>query len=350
MGNPNSTALRMERQNLLEKADESEYRNLYRDTSPGRNVYYHGFGNPPSMTFRANFNDIEFNRKRQLERKIIKGRFQGDNVGWIEQQDVELFAGLTCKPMTNPTPSQEMLLELIDREGPLNIQVMKEITGMKVKEITPILHKLQKAFAVYEDQYDGEWDRGWYRFSEMFPDVNLGKYSRHQALKIILRRFAYRLVVFDSMMAKSFYRLPIKSIQTAIGEMVNEGVLVEYGSGYALQSDFILLSEKSFTAPRLIFALHGNDFLVKSNEHWLKEKFNDRETQVLYYLLIGGEIRGAVKGFYKHGPYVIEDVVIDMPQETVEERKDEIVSAIYAVTDPDKSPIKRFIGKKLSAG
>ena len=39
---------------------------------------------------------------------------------------------------------------------------------MLVKEITPVLHRLQEAFLVYEDQYDGEWDRSWYRFGGDF--------------------------------------------------------------------------------------------------------------------------------------------------------------------------------------
>ena len=45
---------------------------------------------------------------------------------------------------------------------------------MLVKEITPVLHRLQEAFLVYEDQYDGEWDRSWYRFEEMFPGDESG--------------------------------------------------------------------------------------------------------------------------------------------------------------------------------
>ena len=59
-------SLRMERQCLIKKADESEYINLYRDMQPGQNVYWNGFGEPPTLSFRADFNDIEFNRERQL--------------------------------------------------------------------------------------------------------------------------------------------------------------------------------------------------------------------------------------------------------------------------------------------
>lgn len=53
----NITSLRIERQFLSYKANEVEYKALYRDTSPGQNVYWCGFGNPPSLTFRADFND-----------------------------------------------------------------------------------------------------------------------------------------------------------------------------------------------------------------------------------------------------------------------------------------------------
>ena len=82
-------ALRMERQHLTRKANETEYIDLYRDTQPGQNVYWNGFGDPPSLTYRADFNDIEFNRERQRTHALIKGRFAGGNLGWIVPEDME---------------------------------------------------------------------------------------------------------------------------------------------------------------------------------------------------------------------------------------------------------------------
>ena len=82
------TAIRMERQHLTHKANETEYIDLYRDTQPGQNVYWNGFGAPPSLTYRSDFNDIEFNRKRQMNHKLIKGRFAGGNLGWIMPEDL----------------------------------------------------------------------------------------------------------------------------------------------------------------------------------------------------------------------------------------------------------------------
>lgn len=159
----------MERQCFINKADEDEYIKLYRDTQPGQNVYWNGFGQPPTLTFRADFNDIEFNRDRQLDRKLIKGRFAGGNLGWIVPEDMELFDWLfTGNPLQNRLWSNYRSLNSSTTAGPFNIQQIKEETGMLVKQITPILHRLQEAFLIYEDQYDGEWDRGWYKFVEMF--------------------------------------------------------------------------------------------------------------------------------------------------------------------------------------
>ena len=190
-------SLRMERQFLSRRANQEEYRELYRDMQPGQNVYWNGFGDPPSLTFRADFNDIEFNRARQAKRELVKGRFAGGNLGWIVPEDLELFAALYRKPLTSPNETQLRILGLIEREGPLNIQRIKEETGLLVKAITPALHRLQEAFLVYEDQYDGEWDRGWYLFPEMFPAVDPEKYTRRDALRIVLLRFARRQVLFD---------------------------------------------------------------------------------------------------------------------------------------------------------
>ena len=328
-------SLRMERQRFINKADEDEYVKLYRDTQPGQNVYWNGFGQPPTLCFRADFDDIEYNRDRQLKRKLIKGRFSGGNLGWIVPEDMELFIALYRKPLVKPTEIQLRVLELIEREGPLNIQQIKEETGLLVKEITPALHRLQEAFLIYEDQYDGEWDRSWYRFAEMFPQVNADKYSRHEALKIILQRFAYRLVWFDTAMAKSFYKLPEKEINSAVGELVAEGVLVESNAGYMLKSDAELLVNYEPKTLNFVYAIHRNDFIYKAHEHILKERAREwtegleYDHEPLQYLLIDGEFQGASVGHFRNGPYDLNDIVCDLPD--AESRKEEIVEAIRAV-------------------
>lgn len=338
-------ALRMERQYLSRKANEQEYLALYRDTQPGQNVYWNGFGDPPSITFRADFDDIEYNRQRQKSRALIKGRFAGGNLGWIMREELELFAALYRKPLAVRQPAQETLLELLEREGLMSIQGMKELTGMLVKEITPVLHRLQEAFLVYEDQYDGEWDRGWYPFSEMFPEADLEKYTRQEAIAEVLRRFAYRHVWFDTKMAKSFYKLPEKEIKAAAAQLATEGILVEAEGGYVLRSDLDMLQADKAPAPKGVYAMHRNDFLVRSNEHWLKERFAHPAYGTMQYLLIDGVFRGAVVGQFKYGPGILEDIITDLPEEEAQARKTEIFAAVHAVNFGADNPILRYHGE-----
>ena len=335
-------ALRMERQHLNRKIDKAEYDALYNDTQPGQNVYWSGFGNPPTITYRANFDDMEYNRQRQQDRLLLKGRFQGGNLGWIVREDLELFAGLSRKPLKEPTDIQLEIYELIKREGPMNIKVMKQMTGLLVKEITPVLHRLQEAFLIYEDQNDGEWDRGWFDFSEMFPEVNIEKYSRHEALKIILRRFAYRNVIFDAKMAKSFYKLPEKDINNANADLVANGTLKEYNGKYILSEDENLLNTYDAEPLKSVYAMHRNDFLVKSNEHWLKERFSHTYPDTMFYLLIDGKFKGVAVGKFRY-TIEIEDIQVELPTEEAISRKEDILNAIRLMCGANTS-ILRYCG------
>ena len=328
-------ALRMQRQHLTTPADPAEYRALYRDLQPGQNVYWNGFGQPPVLSFRAGFDDMEFNRARQAQRQLIKGRFAGGNLGWIVPEDIELFAALYKKPLTQPTENQTRILNLILQAGPMNIQQIKAETGLLVKEITPALHRLQEAFLVYEDQYDGEWDRGWYRFGELFPDANTDRYTRAEALQTVLMRYARRMVWFDTAMAKAFYRLPEKEIKAATAALVQQGKLVCDDGGFMLPEDAAALATAAPETPRFVYAVHRNDILYKSFEPTLKERFAPLykdlpyDHEPLQYLLIDGEFHGATVGHFRNGPYDLNDVVCDLPD--AHSRRDEILAAVQAV-------------------
>ena len=175
------------------------------------------------------------------------------------------------------------------------------------------------------------------------------KYTRHEALKIILQRFAHRHVLFDTAMAKVFYKLPEEEIKSSINELISDGVLCPFDNGYMLKSDLLFL--ESYTAKPLnfVYAIHRNDFLYKSNEHILKEQFKPLydnlpyDHEPLQYLLIDGEFHGACVGHFRNGPYDLNDVVCDLPNAT--ERKYEILETITYVNFGRK-PI-RFLGKEL---
>lgn len=339
--------LRLERQHLLRPADETAYEALYRDLQPGLNVYWCGFGQPPTLSFRAAFDDLSYNRERQRRRELLKGRFQGGNLGWVDRRDWELYAGLYRKPLERFSDRQWAVLEQLEREGPLNIQLIKEATGMLVKEITPVLHRLQEAFLVYEDQYDGEWDRSWYRFEEMFPETDPERVDRGEALIRLMKRFAYRSVKFTPAMAKSFFRRPIKEIREALKTLTDDGTLVPDGEGLVLREDAERLPAQKPEVPRRIYALHRNDFLVKCEEERLRETYRHPTYDSLQYLLIDGVLAGVVWGHFKNGPYVLEDVHVDLPEEEKRSRREEIIAAVYEVNDREKSPLPRFEGKAL---
>ena len=301
----NVTALRMRRHCLTRRAGAAEYDALYRDLSPGLNVHWHGFGQPPCLVERADFDDVEYNGRRQRQRILVKGRFQNGNIGFVEAAQMELFAGPYRRPY-KPTEHSELLRELIGREGPLNIEAMKRMTGLLVKQITPALHRLQEAFLVFEDQFDGEWDRGWYLFDEMFPDVDPARISRAEALLRVLPRLAHRQVYLTAADAKDFYGLPARDVAAAMEEL----------------------------------ALHRNDPLVRCGESARKERYKSPEkgSEVTQYLLVDGVIRGAVMGHFRYGPYDLHAVWLELPEQEAAVRRDEILRAVYAVNGPREEP------------
>lgn len=340
-------SLRMARQGFAQPVDEQDYSALYRDMQPGRNVYWNGFGQPPTLTPRAAFDDGEYNRLRQRSRALVKVRLAG-TVGWVESGDMPLFAALYRKPIARMTAAQETLLALLRREGPLNIRQIKEETGWLVKEITPVLQRLQEAFCVYEDQYDGEWDREWYLIDEMFPDLQAAMPARDAALAEVLRRFAHRMAAFTAEEARAFFRFPVKEIRAVLAAMTATGKLICEDGWFMTADDAVLMRTLAPDVPRFVCAVHRNDFLYRACETELKAMITpyieplEYDHEPLQYLLIDGVFRGAAVGHFRNGPYDLNDVV---GPETLEARRGEILTAVRAVNF-GTSPL-RFRGKPL---
>lgn len=342
-------ALRMQRQHLLHPVSEDGYDALYRDLQPGLNLYWHGFGQPPELTFRADFDDISYNRERLARRTLVKGRFGGGNLGWIIPEDLPLFAALYRKPIALMDDVQATVMTLIERLGPLNIQQIKEETGYLVKTVTPALHRLQEAFLLYEDQFDGEWDRAWYRFEEMFPEIDLNGISREDALDTLLQRFAYRMAWFDTKMARSYYKLPEKELKQACARLTDRGVFAAMDGGFLLAADAAAMAQLPDGPLPPVLALHRNDPLVRAFEHELKARFKplcdalpyDHDPQ--YYVLVEGAFRAVSVGHFRYGPYEIHDIVGDSP--ALWARRDEILAAVQK--ENPGATIQRFMGEAV---
>ena len=202
---------------------------------------------------------------------------------------------------------------------------------------------------MYEDQFDGAWDRGWYPFAEMFPNVHLQQYTRAQALQQLLPRFVYRHVAITCAMARDFYRLPVKELQAALAALVTDGTLCETEHGLILRTDLPILSQADLRPFPCVYAIHRNDFLYKSNETALKAMAAaltpkaDYDCEPLQYLYIDGAFCGAVLGHFRNGPYDLNDVCCSHPD--AQQRKEEILCAIRAVNF-GKTPL-RFLGQPL---
>ena len=170
--------------------------------------------------------------------------------------------------------------------------------------------------------------------------MDTGRYTKVEALKILLQRFAYRMVWFDVAMAKAFYRVAEKEIRKAVEELAAEDVLVPRESGYVLKSDMALLQDYVPKDIRSVYALHRNDFLYRAQEPVLKQMVKDRTTGLPYdceplqYLLIDGRF---------HGPYDQNDILCDLPE--AQSRREEILDALLAVNPGGE--FKRFLGMEL---
>lgn len=329
-------SLRMARQHLINKANQEAYDDLFRDLQPGTNVYWNGFGQPPSLTCRADFDDMLYNRERQINRILRKGRFIGGNLGWVLSEDFELFASVFSKPLTTLNLKQQVIMDLLRQEGPMNIQLMKEFTGLLVKDITPVLHRLQQAFLIYEDQYDGEWDRAWFLMTEAIPGFNRQRYSQSEGLSILIKRFAYRMVWFDHAMIQSNYHLPLKLIKVSIASLVDNHELHPLNDGFVLSKDFDVLEHYVIKPMHFIRAIHRNDILVCANNHWLKQTYRSDTSETLQYMMMDGEFCGAVLGKFRYTINEIHDVIIDLDDEKVITYKDEIIHAILEMNPGGK--------------
>ncbi len=76
------------------------------------------------------------------------------------------------------------------------------------------------------------------------------------------RRFAYRLVWFDSAMAKSFYKIPEKEIKSAAKELLCDGILIEHDNGFMLSMDAEFLESYSPKEMKFVYAIDRNDIFI----------------------------------------------------------------------------------------
>jgi hypothetical protein len=341
-------ANRLERHRLLAPvASEEDYLVLLRQLQPVNPIYYTCPGDPPSLSPRAAFDDQAVTASLRRKQVLTKGRFLGGGVGYVLADELALFANAFCKPLTSLGPREREILEVIKGAGPLSAGLIKEETGLLSKEIMPVLHKLQKAFIIYEDQSDSDWERPWEMFDRVWPDVLLSLEQQLTAVKTILSRFI-RINVFLTLgQLKSWSRLPARLLKAATQALIEEQRIVQMsvaglGEGYMLPNDVDLAPARP---QKSVFMLHKADPMVRTHLDDLKTSFDG---EVLQYLLIDGDLAGAVMGHVRIGAHDVDDIKLQLPKSECAARRAEILNVVAKHYAPPRSRIQRYCGQSLT--
>lgn len=341
-------AERLRRQRLLEPVQTvDEYAALCRLLQPVTPAADTRPGDPPVLVHRAAFDDREVTSGWRADRRIVKGRFLRGTIGYVFSDELELYANAFQRPLGKLNPRQELLYETLLHAGPLTPRQIKEETGLLNKEIMPILHRLQHAFLVYEDQLDTDWERAWYVFSQEWPDLAVEPDRWEGAGREVLGRLIHAHVFITAEHIKDWSGWAVKDIKRLLQLMEAKGDIVSctvdgLGEGWTGTEDTSL----DLLAPSpTVFMLHRSDPLVRAVMSELKRRFAGLE--VLQYLLIDGDLRGAVCGHWRIGPHDVDDIVVDLPPEECAARREEIIRAVTWGYQPPFSRIRRYAGEEI---
>ena len=350
IGRESGLAGRMRRQGLTEPArTRDDYETLFRRLQPVSPIYFSYPGSPPGLVHRAAFDDQRVADEWRRTRKIVKGRFLRGTIGYVFGDELALYANAFQRPLERFDRKQQILYDVLAHVGPLTPRQIKEETGLLNKEIMPVLHRLQQAFLVYEDQSDSDWERPWYVFSQEWPDVEVNSDLCEQAALEVLRRFLHAHFFATSQEIKDWSGWPARDIKHLLGSLESDGSVIAcspdgLGDGW-IRSEDTALDEG--TPAHSALMLHKADPLVSARMSELKSRFAGLE--VLQYLLIDGEFRGAVCGHWRIGPHDVDDIVVDLPADERIARRDEIITAVAWRYHPPSHRILRCCGEPVTA-
>ena len=339
---------RLRRQRLLEPVNTHEdYAALFELLQPVSPIANSCPGDPPSFVHRVTLNDYEINSDWRQTREIVKGRFLRGTIGYVFSKDLELYANAFQRPLEKLNRNQELIYNTLLHTGPLTPRQIKEETGLLNKEIMPILHRLQQAFLVYEDQLDNDWERAWYIFAQEWPDLNIEPDHWEASAQEVLSRFLHSHVFASIEQIKDWSGWPVRETKHILQSLQSNGILTAckidgLGDGWMCTKDASLNHDKPSHSAYMI---HKSDPLVSAKSSHLKQRFAGLE--VLQYLLIDGDFQGAVCGHWRIGPHDVDNIVIDLPAEECKARKDEIIEAVAWQYHPPHHHIIYYNGEPV---
>jgi hypothetical protein len=304
-------------------------------------------GNPPRLVHRTTFDDGAFADELRSRHELVKGRFLGGNVGYVLTGDLQLYATAFRKPLIAMTPVQERVLQALRYTDELSTRQLSEETGLKNKQLTPALHRLQQACLVFEDQEDSSWARPWSLMERAWPDIDLEQQPAEDAIVEVLRRFLQGFVYATFEQFKNWTRLPARSLQKALAQGECKGLL-EYEKVPGHPPAWMRPEDRRGDQSQLeqsVFILHRSDPLVLAEQCALKKQHANHE--VLQYLLIDGEFRGAVCGHWRIGPHDVDDIILDLPAAQCASRREAVLAAVGAYYHPPEHHILRYTGENI---
>ena len=162
----------------------------------------------------------------------------------------------------------------------------------------------------------------------------------------VIRRFLQSHVFATFQQLKSWSGFTARGLATVLAQLEGEGLapvqVEDLGEGWTCVEDRGLEPDRMDES---VFLLHQGDPLVIPHAAELKERFEGLE--VLAYLLIDGELTGAVCGHWRIGPHDVEDIVLNLPRKERMRRRDEVVKEVGRFYHPPGHRILRYTGTSL---
>lgn len=339
---------------LLDPNDEAAYLSLFRRLQPQAPVHNTRPGDPPRLVHRTSYNDGELSSELRQRHKLVKGRFQGGRIAYVFEDDLRTYATAFRKVPATFKQIHEDIMIAIQEAGGLSKEQLKDELPYRAPEIGKALQDLQTAFLVYEDQIDTDWDTGWLLFAEEWFKVPDDEASKEAAIQTVLMKFTETMVFATERQMKSWSGLPAKTIAKAVGSLIEMGSLLtvevdSLGKGVMCKTDAEELSglneREDIEVPKGVYMLDKSDYLVRADLDVLLERYKGLE--VLQFLLVDGEFRGAVLGHWGFGDYDLEDIALDLDDEAAIEWQEAVIAAVQKIYSPEHHRILRYNGKEL---
>jgi hypothetical protein len=275
---------------------EGDYLRLLRRLAPWRPPAFDFPGLPAYSPDRCCGDDDATSTARRLAESVrrqgllVKGRFQHSHIAYVALEDIAHYAAAFAKAII-PNDQEERVLQTLKQEGPLHKQDLAQLSGIKSRALSAALMRLQRAFLVFEDQRETEWNNAWAGIDE-HPDWLDPSLAQPLARQAVLARWAEGLGFVTAPMAAAWSGWPQKECALHLRELhandqLSEGYIAETG-----EQGYLCYWQEFASAPCLAL-LDVADPLVIAQEWQFKPSLPN---PILKYLCQNGQLVAVLEG------------------------------------------------------